>query len=211
MIKNNLNKDNNKYANKYAKKNVKIKKKRIRRKSIRKNSFSKKVFEYLKNVSLDVLDLSVNLMVDPSSIIKKTSYGNHIPYYSEQRHYFKSSPYFKEKDNKIYVTPKGRIKIIKDILKDKLNKEAEWKGFWWAIAFDIPEKQRQARDLLRRELKAMHFVEAQKSIWVTPYDIEKELSVLLKLWLKNLGENIRIFKIEKIINDKDLKGYFEIN
>ena len=125
-------------------------------------------------------------------------------------HYFRRSPYFEEKDNKIYVTPKGRVKIIKNILEEKLNKEAGWKGFWWAVAFDIPEKKRQARDLLRRELKAMHFIEVQKSIWVTPYDIEKELSILLKLWLKDLGDNIRIFKIEKISDDADLREYFKI-
>lgn len=191
----------------------KFKSKKIRKKSIRKNSYSKIVFEYLKDVSLGVLDLTVTLVIDPKAIIKKTSYSNPMgQYFSEQKHFFRRSPYFKEAENgKFYVTPKGRVKIIKDILREKLDKEAEWNGFWWAIAFDIPEKKRQARDLLRRELKAMHFVEIQKSIWVTPYNIEKELSILLKLWLKDLGDNIRIFKIEKIINDNDLREHFEIN
>ncbi len=177
----------------------------------RKNGFANKVFEYLKDVSLDVLDLTATLAIDPKSIIKKTSYGNSAnQHFSEQKFYFKRSSYFEEKENIIYVTTKGRVKIIKNILIEKLSKEAEWKGFWWAVAFDISEKKRNARDLLRRELKAMHFIEVQKSIWVTPYDIEKELSVLLKLWLKDLGDNIRIFKIEKILDDADLKEYFEI-
>lgn len=177
----------------------------------RKNGFSTKVFEYLKGASLGILDLTATLVVDQKAIIKKTSYSNCLASYSDQMYYFRRSPYFTEKENKIYVTPKGRVKIIKDILKDKLNKEAEWSGFWWAIAFDIPEKKKQARELLRRELKSMHFIEAQKSIWVTPYDIEKELSVLLNLWSKDLKGNIRIFKIEKIIDDTDLKEHFEIN
>jgi len=189
---------------------VKMQKKLIRNKKIKKIGFSKIVFDYLKDVSLGILDLTVTLVIDPKAIIKKTSYSNHDIYYSEQMHYFRRSPYFEEKDNKIYVTPKGRVKIIKNILEEKLNKEAGWKGFWWAVAFDIPEKKRQARDLLRRELKAMHFIEVQKSIWVTPYDIEKELSILLKLWLKDLGDNIRIFKIEKISDDADLREYFKI-
>lgn len=189
----------------------KIQRKIIRNKETKKNNFSKIVFKYLKDVSLGVLDLTVALIIDPKAIIQKTSYKGDIPYYSEQKHYFKRSPYFEEKSNKIYVTSKGRVKIIKNILKEKLDKEAEWKGSWWAIAFDIPEKKRQARNLLRRELKTMHFIEVQKSIWVTPYDIEKELSVLLKLWLRDLGDNIRIFKIEKIIDDRDLREYFKIN
>ena len=91
-----------------------------------------------------------------------------------------------------------------------MNKEIEWNGFWLAIAFDIPEKKRRARELLRRELRTMHFVEAQKSIWVTPYDVEKELLVLLKLWQKDLGGNIMVFKIDKITDYTNLKKHFEI-
>jgi hypothetical protein len=181
----------------------------IRNKRDRKNGIANKVFEYLKDVSLGILDLTVTLVVDHKAIIKKTSYGN-VDNFSKSYYYFKHSPYFKEIDNKIYVTPKGREKIIKNSLKDKLNKEIEWNGFWLAIAFDIPEKKRRARELLRRELRTMHFVEAQKSIWVTPYDVEKELLVLLKLWQKDLGGNIMVFKIDKITDDTNLKKHFEI-
>jgi hypothetical protein len=45
---------------------------------------------------------------------------------------------------------------------------------------------------------------------VTPYSVEKELKALLKLWLKDMSGNIKIFKIEKIIDDEELKEIFEI-
>jgi hypothetical protein len=182
--------------------------KKIRKKKNRRQVIAEKVFEFLKNKSAEFLDLSATIIIDPAS--DKIAAGSFAPYW-RKRGYFSQSPYFeRRKDGNYFVTPKGRIRIIKNILKDKLNKQADWSGYWWAVAFDIPEKRKGARDLLRRELKEMHFFEIQKSVWVTPYNIEKELSALSKLWLKDFEGDIRIFKIEKIIDDKDLKELFEI-
>jgi hypothetical protein len=181
------------------------KNKKIRKKKSKKQIISEKVFEFLMDKSIDVLDLGADLFINLQSPTLGGAKLNCVV-----RNYLNKSPYFEETKGNYYITPKGRVKIIRKILESKLKKETDWNGFWWAIAFDIPEKSRGARDLLRKELKAMHFAEIQKSIWVTPYDVEKELSVLLKLWLKDLGGNIKIFKIEKIIDDKDLKELFEI-
>lgn len=174
---------------------------------IRQKGLSDKIFKFLEEDFMEILDLTADFLINPTGGRYRYSLGGLL----NSKNYLNRSPYFQEEENGKYsITPKGRIKIIKNILKDKLNKEAEWKGFWWAIAFDMPEKTRNARNLLRRELKAMHFKEAQKSIWVTPYDIEKELNALLKLWLKDFTGNIKIFKIEKIIDDTELKEYFGI-
>jgi hypothetical protein len=182
-----------------------MKNKIIRKKKTKKEIISEKVFKFLGDKIIDVLDLGVDLFINLES---STLGGAEL--HCKIRNYLNRSPYFYERNGNYFVTPRGRIKIIKKILQDKLDKENRWNGYWWAVAFDIPEKRRRARELLRRELKYMHFVEIQKSIWVTPYSVEKELKALLKLWLKDMSGNIKIFKIEKIIDDGELKEIFEI-
>lgn len=187
--------------------NMKNKKQNIKKRVKTKNNFSIAVFKLLKEDFLKAVDLTAEFLINPTGGRYRYGLGKIF----NTNNYFNRSPYFeKEKDGNYSVTPKGRIKIIKDILKDKLNRGAEWNGFWWAIAFDIPEKKSGARAVLRNELKCMHFVQAQKSIWVTPYNIEKELIALFKLWLEGISDEIKIFKIEKIIDDTKLKETFGI-
>ena len=99
---------------KNKKENTKKKRKEvIRNKKARnrENGFSEKVFEFLKSKTLEALDLTATIMFDPMSM-RNVSYSN--PNYCKQLYYFNRSPYFEKKDNKFYVTPKGRIKIIKN-------------------------------------------------------------------------------------------------
>jgi len=74
----------------------------------------------------------------------------------------------------------------------------------------VTEKNRHERNFLRKELKWMGFKELQHSVWITPYDIEKELLCLLKLWRKDFKGDIRFLKIEKIINDRDFRKTFSL-
>lgn len=56
----------------------------------------------------------------------------------------------------------------------------DWDGDWRAVFFDIPEARRKLRDDLRSELKKLGFGLWQKSVWVTPFDIGKELDSYLR-------------------------------
>lgn len=56
----------------------------------------------------------------------------------------------------------------------KLN-ESKWDGRWRLIIWDIPEKRRAARDLLRAKLKDLGFEHWQKSVWATKKDCTKQL------------------------------------
>ena len=183
-------------------------------KKLKNNSLSAYILDYLKETSKNLVDLSIDIAIDPEKLIKKA--GFYIKYpsitsllFGKSFSNFKRSPYFNYKNNKIYLTDKGRIKIIKSIIKEKNNNE-KWDGKWRAIAFDIPELNRKERRFLRTELKWMKFKELQKSIWVCPYNIEKELFVLLKLWKIDFKGDIRFLKIDKITEDKDIIKYFNL-
>lgn len=175
----------------------------------RKVLIAEKVLKYLGETSLNLLDLSFKIIFEPEDIV-----GGLIQFRGKSRykhiHNLKNSPYFKHENNKFYVTEKGRIKIIRGIIKDKKIENKEWDGRWRGISFDIPELKRKERDFLRRELKQMSLKEIQKSVWITPYNIEKELSVLLKLWKLDFEGDIRFLVIERIIEDKDIKKFFNL-
>ena len=69
---------------------------------------------------------------------------------------------------------------------------------------------RGQRNLLRKELRWIGFKELQQSVWITPYNIEKELLVLLKLWQRDFKGDIRFLKIDKIVGDGDFKKSFNL-
>ncbi|OGZ67547.1 MAG: hypothetical protein A3C58_02245 [Candidatus Staskawiczbacteria bacterium RIFCSPHIGHO2_02_FULL_34_10] len=171
-----------------------------------KNSLINKILIYLKDTSKDLLDVSVMIMFNPRKLIRGMGiYKDYnYPIYN-----LKKSPYFVFRDNNFYLSFKGRVEIIKNIIKDK-KKVKKWDGKWRAVIFDVPEPNRHERNFLRRELKWMGFRELQHSIWITPHDIEKELVCLLELWHNDFSGDIRILKIEKIINDKDFRKIFKI-
>lgn len=175
------------------------------------NSLINKILIHLKDTSKDLFDLSVTIMFNPRELMKGMGiYKDYNKYtFYKKISNLKSSPYFIVKENKFYLSPKGRIEIIKNIIKE--GKEIKkWDGKWRAIIFDILEANRKERNFLRKELKWIGFKELQHSVWITPYDIEKELLFLLKLWHKDFRGDIRFLKIEKIINDKDFKEIFNL-
>ncbi len=81
------------------------------------------------------------------------------------------------------LTPKGHLRI--DYLKyDTLSfnpKGKPWDKLWRIIVFDIPEKKRNARDLLRRKIKEWECTKLQNSVFITPYPCDGELDELIQI------------------------------
>lgn len=75
------------------------------------------------------------------------------------------------------ITGKGKEKAMLVSLKFD---EKEWDGKWRFCIFDVPEKRRQARDLLRSKLKQWGFVIFQQSVWGTKKNCTKALRDFIK-------------------------------
>lgn len=78
-------------------------------------------------------------------------------------------------DNKqlIYrLTDSGRDRALWEKMKIS---DSEWDGKWRLVIWDIPEKRRVARDLLRYKLKQLGFERFQKSVWACKKNCTKEL------------------------------------
>lgn len=78
------------------------------------------------------------------------------------------------------LTDSGKDKVLwmKMMLEDEL-----WDGKWRVVVWDIPEKRRAARDLLRYKLKWLGFKQLQKSVWIT----KKNCTLILRNYVKQLG------------------------
>lgn len=81
----------------------------------------------------------------------------------------------------VVVNEKAKSLLLRYSIKELLNyklKKKKWDKKWRLIAFDVAEEERKKRDFLRRTLKWIGFVQYQKSIFVFPYDCEKEINYL---------------------------------
>ena len=84
------------------------------------------------------------------------------------------------------LTDSGKDKAL--WTKMRLEDE-KWDGKWRLVIWDIPEKRRVARDLLRHKLKLLGFTQLQRSIWVTKKNCTKPLrdfirKVGIRDWVK---------------------------
>lgn len=63
------------------------------------------------------------------------------------------------------------IKLVvnssRELDKKMKNAKKEWDGKWRLVIFDIPEKHRKARNLIRFKLKEWGFKKFQDSVWGT--------------------------------------------
>lgn len=85
-----------------------------------------------------------------------------------------------DKELAIRLTDKGRSKAL--WTKMRLEDE-KWDGKWRMVIWDIPEKRRKTRDLLRHQLKQLGFEKIQNSVWAS----KKNCTLLLKEYIKSVG------------------------
>lgn len=79
-------------------------------------------------------------------------------------------------------------------------------GVWKLVIFDIPEKQKYVRVVLRAKLKALNFKKWQNSIWISPFALDSEIEADLK----ELGKKffVRLIRTKEINITEDLEKLF---
>lgn len=95
----------------------------------------------------------------------------------------------KEHDYSVLLTNKGKKRaglVQLDFLKVSVPKQ--WDQKWRFLMFDVKQTQRWKRDVLRSFLRRLNFVQFQKSVWIHPYDCEKEVKFLQELLGLNASE-----------------------
>lgn len=80
-------------------------------------------------------------------------------------------------------------------------------GVWKVVIFDIKEKRKKVRGILRSQLKRLHFKKWQNSIWISPYVLSKEVEDEFR----ELSQKyfVRLIKTTDINETSDLDKMFE--
>lgn len=118
-----------------------------------------------------------------------------------------------EKDGKIFVKLKDKnnltiIKYSTKALLDYKKKEKKWNKKWFLVFFDVPEIQRNKRNYLRKFLVDIGFHQYQKSIYIFPYECEKEI-----ILIKKIVEGAKYMKYiiaDKIEDERTIKTFFKL-
>ena len=107
----------------------------------------------------------------------------------------------------IEITKDGKEMFAKYELGDlEIKKPKKWDKKWRVVIFDVEEKKRNLRSLLRSNLERIGFRKLQNSVWVFPYECE-ELIYLLKTNFF-VDSDVLYMEVNRIENEKWLKEIF---
>ena len=116
------------------------------------------------------------------------------------------------KNDELYVTVRNKndVSILKYSLREILNlkKNNNWQKKWFLVVFDVPEEERNKRDYLRRFLKEIGFYPYNQSVYVFPYECEKEIRLIKKI--VEGGKYISYIIAEKLEHENQLKTHFRL-
>ncbi len=122
----------------------------------------------------------------------KRKFDNLI-YYLKRKGYIKTKNL--EKRKAIILTKEGLSKALRaSFILEGANKRKD--GKWIMLIFDVPEKYKKARNLLKSILINLGYKLFQQSVWISPYDVSDKTEKLLQL--HSLDRYVKIFLIEEI-------------
>ena len=117
---------------------------------------------------------------------------------------------YKGKQLYITLTKEGEIRAKKYCINDlQIAKPEKWDKKWRIMIFDIKNEQRMKREALRGKIKELGLYQIQKSVWVYPYNFEKE-AVVLKEFFNFRPEEMKIIIASKIENDEAIRKHFNL-
>ncbi len=110
---------------------------------------------------------------------------------------------------KIVITEKGKKKILDfHIHQIKIKKPSHWDGKWRLVMFDVPEKLKYRRDVLREKLKELNFFELQKSVFVHPYPCLDEINFIVEFY--EIRRFVRCGDAMNLTNEAGLCLHFKL-
>ena len=119
---------------------------------------------------------------------------------------------FKEDDNgniRIILTEAGKKQVLFYNLDNlEIKKPKRWDGSWHIVAFDIPEKQKAARNALGDKMRELGLLPFQKSLWIFPYNCKNEVDFISDVL--DVGKYVHYIVTKQITNDELLRKRFDL-
>jgi DNA-binding transcriptional regulator PaaX len=105
------------------------------------------------------------------------------------------------------LTTKAKKRLIEaDLYNIKVPRPPKWDKKWRLVFYDIPEKQKSARDALARKLHHLGFFQMQRSIWVHPYPCREAIETVCSSY--NIDKYVTYVETSYIANQSALKKHF---
>ncbi len=131
-------------------------------------------------------------------VFKKYRKEMGVKNFSKLIYYLKTKGYIRMEGlrgkSAIMITKEGIGRTLKASFK--LDRKRRKDGKWVMIAFDIPQRYKKSRNLLRSILYNLGYKMFQQSVWISPYDVSDKTEKLLQM--HSLDKYVKIFLIEKI-------------
>ena len=105
----------------------------------------------------------------------------------------------KEKNGYLVLLAKARRKMLKPNKKIPYN-GMRWGKRWTMVLFDIPERNKKIRDILRYKLQKMGFGMMQGSVWVKPDDVINDVRRFIRV--KNLQWQVKVLGFKMAAPDE---------
>lgn len=116
------------------------------------------------------------------------------------------------------LTQKGHKQIAWHKIEGiQASREHKWDKYFRIVMFDIPNEKNSTRDIIRRKLEKIGFIQMQRSVFVYPFECKREIDAIayycsagryLKYMIANIIEGekeiISKFLDEGILNLEDL-------
>jgi DNA-binding transcriptional regulator PaaX len=117
----------------------------------------------------------------------------------------------KEKNGEqiMVLSEDGKKKVLKFRVNEMtIKKPPFWDGDWRIVIFDIPERKRLGRDILRAALMRLGFYQLQKSCFIYPYHCKDEIDFITEIYGISRYTN---YILARDIEGKDkLKKFFDL-
>lgn len=109
----------------------------------------------------------------------------------------------------IELTEKGRTRILSYAVGEfDVRKQDKWDGKWRIIMYDVPDKKKGSRDVLRSTLQRLGFLKLQESVYLFPYPCGEEIEFLRTYY--HLNDDVTMLVTSKIEHDGAYRQYFGI-
>ncbi len=107
------------------------------------------------------------------------------------------------------LTDKGKKKaVIFSIDNMEIKKPKIWDKKWRLVLFDIPEKHKPAREVLRQTLKRLGFHRYQESVLVHPYECQNEIDFVVEYF--EIRPWVRLVTASALDNELHLRKIFNL-
>ena len=103
--------------------------------------------------------------------------------------------------NEYRLKEQGFYEIVLDFPFFRFLKDS-WDGKWRILSYEIPEKKRELRDKLRREVAGWGLGPWHRSFWITPHPIVNNLRELVSQ--KEEEQYIQAFEAEHVFGDREI-------